>query len=100
MKYAFITSVMIAGLAALAVTSDDAKAQQALPAMTYDYQPGDVLPVEMGVDNWQEFREYGLTRAVEGTEWVRVDDDAILIISDTGEILYVAYDLEQRRSTS
>ena len=31
---------------------------------------------------------------------VRVDDDAILIEQASGEILYVAYDLEARRTVS
>ena len=74
--------------------------REPLAELEFDYMPGDVLPVEFGVTDWQDYQTYGLTKAVEGTEWVRVDDDAVLINQRTGEIIYVAYDLDARRISS
>ena len=62
--------------------------------------PGDVLPVEFGETDWQDYRTYGLQEAMPGTEWVRVDDDAVLVTANSGEIIYVAYDLDARRTSS
>ncbi|MAP95992.1 MAG: hypothetical protein CMK07_13675 [Ponticaulis sp.] len=102
MKALVLTSMAAAAVACIALTSNAEQAVQAkpLPAMTFEYTPGDFLPVEFGETNWQDTKTYGLAKAETGTEWVRVDDDAILIEQASGEILYVAYDLEARRTVS
>ncbi len=100
MKKTIVTISRACAAVFAAIPALTVKAQEPLAELQFDYMPGDVLPVEFGVADWQEYQTYGLTKAVEGTEWVRVDDDAVLINQGTGEIIYVAYDLDARRISS
>lgn len=100
MKKTLIAITLTTAAVIAAVPTFNALAQEPLPEIEFSYAPGDILPVEFGETNWQDYAYYGLDAAAPGTEWVRVDDDAMLIQPESGEIIYVAHDLDARRTSS
>ncbi|MAK63110.1 MAG: hypothetical protein CMK09_19240 [Ponticaulis sp.] len=57
-----------------------------LPAPDMTYDRGEVLPVEYGVRDWEDYYAYGLPAAPAGMSWVLVDEDAYLVDPTTGKI--------------
>ncbi len=56
---------------------------------------GEFLPVAFYANNYWlgDYQRYGLMPPPYGTVWVRVDNDALLIDEDDGEVIQVAYDV-------
>ena len=56
---------------------------------------GEFLPVGFYTNNYwlADYQRYGLMPPPYGTVWVRVDNDALLIDEDDGEVIQVAYDV-------
>ncbi len=56
---------------------------------------GEFLPSFFYANNYwlDDYQRYGLMPPPYGTVWVRVDNDALLIDEDDGEVIQVAYDI-------
>ena len=78
--------------------ADYFKLQSPDVSMTYDR--GDVIPVEFGVRDWQDYYAYGLPSAPIGQEWVLIDDDAYLVRPETGLVELVVRDVSHGSAIS
>ncbi len=63
------------------------------PEVSMTYDRGDVIPVEFGVRDWQDYYAYGLPSAPRGQEWVLIDNDAYLVRPDSGLVELVIRDI-------
>lgn len=71
-----------------------------MPDVSMTYDRGDVIPVEFGVRDWQDYYAYGLPSAPSGQEWVLIDDDAYLVRPDTGLVELVIRDIAHGAAVS
>lgn len=94
--------IFASAVAALALTlpvsagpamEQTASAPEALTSPGKTYHRGEVLPVEFGVRNWDDYYAYGLPAAPSGLSWVLVGNDAYLVDAETGLIDLVITDL-------
>ena len=68
--------------------------------VSMSFEKGDYVPVEFGEANWPEYRAFNLPPAPDGFDWVRVEDQALLINAATGQVESAYDNLDARQSTS
>ncbi|MAI90073.1 RcnB family protein [Ponticaulis sp.] len=74
--------------------------QPEAPDVPMTYDRGDVIPVEFGERDWQEYYTYGLPAAPSGFYWVRIDDDAYLVVPETGRVDLVIRNIDHSAAVS